>query len=134
MDPSNNHVCFWLFHRSFLGRISCFLWARILNKFISILSFFICMWRKYRKSVLNKKLKRIRGRKRSLIYQKQILSVQNIFSYLKSNHQFYHFYIKGSLPYTLKNKKRTQFLGIELSRGSSLLLVKIIREIHITKH
>jgi len=87
------------------------------------------MWRKYRESITNKKLKRIKGRKTSLIYQKQVLSVQEIFTYTSNKRVFYHFYVKGNLPHIQKNTKKSQFLAIQLSKGSSALLLKLTREV-----
>jgi hypothetical protein len=87
------------------------------------------MWRKYRESITNKKLKRIKGRKSSLIYQNQILSVQEIFTYLSNKRIFYHFYVKGNLPHIQKNKRRTEFLAIQLSKGSSSLMNSLIRQV-----
>ncbi|MHA1110112.1 MAG: hypothetical protein ACTSRE_03380 [Promethearchaeota archaeon] len=87
------------------------------------------MWRKYRESISTKKLKRIKGRKTSLIYQKQVLTVQEIFTYTSSKRVFYHFYVKGNLPHIQKNTKKSQFLAIQLSKGSSALLLKLIREV-----
>ena len=87
------------------------------------------MWRKYRDSIVKKSLKRIKGRKSSLIYQKQILTVDEIFTYTSKKRIFYQFYVKGNLPHVQKNKKRTQFLAIQLSKGSSALLLNLIREV-----
>ena len=87
------------------------------------------MWRKYRDRVTKKFLKRIRGRKTSIIYQNQILSVNEIFTYTKQKKIFYYFYVQGNLPQVQKNKRRTQFLAIRLSKGSTMLMVKIIREV-----
>jgi len=86
------------------------------------------MWRKYRDSVIKKSLKRIRGRKSSLIYQKQILTVKEIFTYISKKRIFYHFYVKGNLPYIQKNRAKSQFLAIQLSKGSSVLILNLIRE------
>jgi hypothetical protein len=87
------------------------------------------MWRKYRESITNKNLKRIRGRKTSLFYQNQILTVDEIFTYRVNKHNFYHFYVQGNLPHIQKNKRKTHFLAIELSKGSSVLLTNLIRRI-----
>jgi hypothetical protein len=87
------------------------------------------MWRKYRDSIIKKSLKRIRGRKSSLIYQKQILSVNEIFTYSSKKQIFYHFYVKGNLPHIQKNRAKSQFLAIQLSKGSSVLLLNLIREV-----
>ncbi|TFG20943.1 MAG: hypothetical protein EU530_01965, partial [Promethearchaeota archaeon] len=87
------------------------------------------MWRKYRESITNKKLKRIRGRKSSLLYQKQVLTVQEIFTYPSNKQIFYQFFVKGNLPHIQKNKRGSQFLAIQLSKGSSVLLLKVIREV-----
>ncbi len=87
------------------------------------------MWRKYRESITKKTVKRIKGRKNSLIYQKQILTVQEIFAYNSNKRFFYHFFVQGNLPHVQKNKKRSQFLAIQLSKGSSLLMSRLIREI-----
>ena len=87
------------------------------------------MWRKYRESVTNKKLKRIKGRKTSLIYHKQILSVQDIFTFTSNKRIFYHFYVHGNLPHVQKNKRKSQFLAIQLSKGSSSLMLNLIREV-----
>lgn len=87
------------------------------------------MWRKYRESITNKKLKRIKGRKTSLIYQNQILEVNQIFTYTSNKRIFYHFYVKGNLPHIQKNKKKSQFLAIQLSKGSSSLMLNLIREV-----
>ena len=87
------------------------------------------MWRKYRESFINKNLQRIKGRKTSLIYQNQVLTVQQIFAYNSNKRTFYHFYVKGNLPQIYKNKRKSQFLAIELSRGSSILLSYLIREV-----
>ncbi len=87
------------------------------------------MWRKYRESIMNKKLKRIKGRKSSLIYQKQILTVQKIFTYSSNKQIFYQFHVKGNLPHIQKNKRGSQFLAIQLSKGSSTLLLNLIREV-----
>ena len=87
------------------------------------------MWRKYRESITNKKLKRIRGRKTSLIYQNQLLSVQEIFTYTSNKRIFYHFYVQGNLPQIQKNQRRSQFLAIQLSKGSSSLINSLIRQV-----
>jgi len=87
------------------------------------------MWRKYRESFINKNLQRIKGRKTSLIYQNQVLTVQQIFAYNSNKRTFYHFYVKGNLPQIHKNKRKSQFLAIELSKGSSILISNIIREV-----
>jgi hypothetical protein len=87
------------------------------------------MWRKYRETFGNKKLKRIKGRKTSLIYQKQILTVQHIFTYTSHKRIFYHFYVQGNLPYVQKNKRKSQFLAIQLSKGSSILMSTLIQEV-----
>ena len=87
------------------------------------------MWRKYRESISNNKLKRIRGRKSSLIYQNQVLSVQEIFTYTSNKRIFYHFYVRGNLPHIQKNKRRTEFLAIQLSKGSSSLMNSLIRQV-----
>ncbi|MBN2154587.1 MAG: hypothetical protein JW776_00900 [Candidatus Lokiarchaeota archaeon] len=87
------------------------------------------MWRKFRDSVTTKQVKRIKGRKTSLLYQNQILKVQQIFTYSSRKRIFYQFFVKGNLPHIQKNKKQTQFLGIQLSKGSSLLLTHLIREV-----
>ena len=87
------------------------------------------MWRKYRESITNKKLKRIKGRKYSLIYQNQVLSVQEIFTYSASKRIFYHFYVRGNLPHIQKNSRQTEFLAIQLSIGSSSLMSSLIRQV-----
>ncbi len=87
------------------------------------------MWRKYHESLTKKSLKRIRGRKSSLIYQNQILTVQEIFTYTSKKLIYYHFFVKGNLPHIQKNKRITQFLAIQLSKGSSILVSRLIREV-----
>ena len=64
-----------------------------------------------------------------IFYQNQILSVQEIFTYNSNNRIFYHFFVKGNLPHIQKNKKKSQFLAIQLSKGSSLLMTRLIREV-----